>query len=232
MRLNKLMDKKARILGIDVNYRDYINQSKNKKWSAISWNSIGYTNLTNAQLISNTYSLLRSSRIKDSLRINKHNMLRWYRLYPGINVKSLLFDDNGLLLDQCIDGRSLIWKLESRLDVLLWRSGFAHTIQLAQKIIVSGKVSVFADNLDLNIKQPGYCLIPGNIVKVDEVYYTSLLKIGIIEGISTKIVYLSPYISVNYMDGVRSFNRYPIDGEFMLPFGVYLSMKTRITSKN
>ena len=65
-----------------------------------------------------------------------------------------------------VTGENLIKKLESRLDNLVYRAGFARSIRQARQMVVHGHILVNAERVDI----PSYQLKPGDSISLRKKY--------------------------------------------------------------
>src|SRR6056297_1325995 len=65
-----------------------------------------------------------------------------------------------------VTGENLIKKLESRLDNLVYRTGFARSIRQARQMVVHGHILVNAKQVDI----PSYQLNPGDSISLRKKY--------------------------------------------------------------
>jgi len=130
-----------------------------KKLSKKDYNQIQYwQDLTKKQL--QYYSIRLKSRKALSL------------FYGAISKKQL---DSYYLRSLSLSGKSgsvLFQSLEKRLDVSLFRSSFAMSIQTAKQLIKHKQVLVN----QCKITSPSYLLKPGDIVSIDKRYFTTWNK--------------------------------------------------------
>ncbi|WP_369056483.1 30S ribosomal protein S4 [Kineococcus terrestris] len=75
-------------------------------------------------------------------------------------------------------GHNLVQLLETRLDAVVWRSGFARTIYQARQMVVHGHLTVDGRKVD----RPSYRLLPGQVIEVKAASKTKTPFIVAAEG--------------------------------------------------
>lgn len=86
-----------------------------------------------------------------------------------------------------VTGTNLLMLLETRLDAIVWRLGFAPTIFAARQIVVHGHIMVDGKKVD----RPSYRVKDGNVVSIRE---KSRKVPMIIEGVETPPTVIPEYL--------------------------------------
>lgn len=86
-------------------------------------------------------------------------------------------------------GENLLGLLETRLDNMVYKAGFAATIWAARQIVVHGHINVDGNRVDL----PSYQLQPGQVISIRE---KMKKNVHILEWIEQN-AYFPPYLSVD-----------------------------------
>ncbi len=156
--------------------------------------------------------------------INVHNyvdLLKLRRFYGNIRKKKFKRNFNNLIFTPQIATRSFAYFLESRLDIILFRSNFFQSIFAARQYINHKKV--FVNGVLVN--KPGYCLRIDDIVSVNnpEYFYENIKK----RLMEDKILCNYPsYLYVNYQLGLIKFIKLPLINEVPFPFFINLQKIT------
>jgi len=104
-------------------------------------------------------------------------------------------------------GANFLILLESRLDNIVYRLGFAKTRAQARQLVNHGHVLV--DNKKVDI--PSYRLVPGQKVSLREKSRNLQIVVEALEGQYATV----PYVSVNQDTKIGTFERYPERSEFL-----------------
>jgi len=153
-------------------------------------------------------------RKKRTIKINNYlNMLKLRRFYGNLGQRKFkrLFKTNSL--DSNILSRSFVYLLESRLDIVLYRSNFFSSIYTAKQFINHKKV--FVNGLVVN--KPGYKLSINDIITVSN-YNTFYKDLKVRLQNNSVLVNYPKYLEVNYKIGSIIFTRLPETSEVPFPF--------------
>jgi len=153
-------------------------------------------------------------------------MLKLRRFYGNLGKKkfSRLFKQKGLHTNAL--GRSFAYFLESRLDVILYRSNFYTSIFAARqainhkKVFINGKI----------VTQPSFKVFINDIITISEFYnfYKKFKK----KLQNKKILINYPsYLEVNYKLGMISLIKMPFNEEIPFPFFINLDNITHLFIK-
>ena len=104
-------------------------------------------------------------------------------------------------------GDNFLILLESRLDNLVYRLGFASTRQQARQLVNHGHVVVDGAKLDI----PSYLVKPGQTISLKD----SSKKLAIVENALASMVTRKDYVSLDSNTLVGTFVRYPERKEFL-----------------
>lgn len=158
-------------------------------------------------------------RKKRTLKINYYlTLLKLRRFYGnlGRNQFKRIFKQNSLTSN--VLGRSFAYFLESRLDVILYRSNFFHSIYAARQFINHKKVYING----VLVTKPGYKLFINDIItlSLSSNYYSTLKKRLDERQI---LVNVPRYLEVDYQLGSIIFTRMPSNTEVPYPFLMNIS---------
>ena len=109
------------------------------------------------------------------------------RFMYGINEKQFrkIFDDAGKL--KGVHGENLLRLLESRLDNLVYRLGFASTRKGARQLVNHGHITV--NGIKVNI--PSYRCKPGDVIAIKEQSKTHPAVLASLEGTSNRVEFVT-----------------------------------------
>ena len=109
------------------------------------------------------------------------------RFMYGINEKQFrkIFDDAGKL--KGVDGENLLRLLESRLDNLVYRLGFASTRKGARQLVNHGHITV--NGIKVNI--PSYRCKPGDVIAIKEQSKTHPAVLASLEGTNNRVEFVT-----------------------------------------
>ena len=109
------------------------------------------------------------------------------RLMYGINEKQFrkIFDDAGKL--KGVHGENLLRLLESRLDNLVYRLGFASTRKGARQLVNHGHITV--NGIKVNI--PSYRCKPGDVIAIKEQSKTHPAVLASLEGTNNRVEFVT-----------------------------------------
>ncbi|MDU3351116.1 MAG: 30S ribosomal protein S4, partial [Clostridium sp.] len=102
-------------------------------------------------------------------------------------------------------GESLLLRLESRLDNLVYRMGFANSIRAARQMVNHGHILVDGKKIDI----PSYKVEPGTEISLTEKARKSPNYISNINGHVNTL----PYIDSNLDEFKSVYTRYPLREE-------------------
>jgi len=106
-----------------------------------------------------------------------------------------------------VHGENFLKLLESRLDNVVYRLGFARTRQQARQLVNHGHILVNGKKVDI----PSYRLVPGQIVTIKE--KSQNLKV-IVESLETQFSTVD-YVNCDKEKKIGTFLRYPERNEFL-----------------
>ena len=109
------------------------------------------------------------------------------RFMYGINEKQFrkIFDDAGKL--KGVQGENLLRLLESRLDNLVYRLGFASTRKGARQLVNHGHITV--NGIKVNI--PSYRCKPGDVIAIKEQSKTHPAVLASLEGTNNRVEFVT-----------------------------------------
>ena len=109
------------------------------------------------------------------------------RFMYGINEKQFrkIFDDAGKL--KGVHGENLLRLLESRLDNLVYRLGFASTRKGARQLVNHGHITV--NGIKVNI--PSYRCKPGDVIAIKEQSKTHSAVLASLEGTNNRVEFVT-----------------------------------------
>lgn len=109
------------------------------------------------------------------------------RFMYGINEKQFrkIFDDAGKL--KGVHGENLLRLLESRLDNLVYRLGFASTRKGARQLVNHGHITV--NGIKVNI--PSYRCKPGDVIAIKEQSKTHPAVLASLEGTNIRVEFVT-----------------------------------------
>jgi len=192
-------------------------QMKRAKWYRIARKPIRYKVITNKIRLSPlSYTSIQYLRRRGLSRIVRFNRLYWKCIYPGINVDKIRFDNHKNLRHANLKGKSRLWEIESRLDVLLWRSGIASTISIGKHLVRSGIVQMFIDGTWVVAERSDMVIDLNTVLKVTD---WDSIKITLnTKWRKRKYVHTVPnYILVDYINGRLALTRIPHQNDLLVP---------------
>ena len=109
------------------------------------------------------------------------------RFMYGINEKQFrkIYDDAGKLIG--VHGENLLRLLESRLDNLVYRLGFASTRKGARQLVNHGHITV--NGIKVNI--PSYRCKPGDVIAIKEQSKTHPAVLASLEGTNNRVEFVT-----------------------------------------
>lgn len=111
-------------------------------------------------------------------------------------------------------GGNLLILLETRLDNMVYRAGFAPTIWASRQIVNHGHILVNGKRLDL----PSYAVQPGDVISVGEKMRRNVhMEMWVQEGVP-----FPSYMSVDRENMTASLLRLPEDNEVQVPLDIQL----------
>lgn len=220
--------KKSRLHGSNRLLSYSLRKAKRSKWYKVQRKRVYFKALTNSKRMSSITSVTRRYvRLRGLARSYIHNRLYWQSIYPEINVKQIRLTRNYDLRDRCINGESLLWKIESRLDVVLWRSGITSSIKIGKAVVKAGNVELYNNGVWEVAKRGDQRLKPSIVLKLinwDKLSSDMLTK-------WSDRVYRSKvpsYRLVNYDLGLISMKHLPKDGEVIIPSNLPIRIESLI----
>jgi ribosomal protein S4 len=165
-------------------------------------------------------------RVMNRAQVVHRQKSNFKTLYSGVKKstwKALLAKQETRSASGNPSGRSVLAPLESRVDLVLWRSGRVRSRGMARHCIHQGHVSLkSADGLrDRVVRQPGLCLKPLDVlVRSDSRRKT---RGGRLLAYWEKMEVSRPvprYVLVDYALGRVCFQGSPLDGEVYRPVGM------------
>jgi len=158
-------------------------------------------------------------RKKRTMKINNYlNGLKLRRFYGSLGKREFKKTLRKASLTVNILGRSFVYFLESRLDVVLYRANFFSSIMAARqqinhkKVFVNGKV----------VNKPGYRLFINDIVTLENpipIYIKLQQRL-----LKNKLLINHPnYLEVNYKIGSAILTKIPTNEEVPYPFFINLN---------
>lgn len=125
----------------------------------------------------------------------------------GMNEKQFrnLFNKAGKLAGK--HGENFLFLLESRLDNLVYRMGFATTRQQARQLVSHGHVVVDGKKVDI----PSYLCKPGQTIAMKE----SSRNLAIVKAALDAVVTRVPYVAFDNQKATGTFVRMPERSEFL-----------------
>jgi len=158
-------------------------------------------------------------RKKRTMKINSYlTGLKLRRFYGSLGKREFKKTLRKASLTVNILGRSFVYFLESRLDVVLYRANFFHSIMSARQYINHKKVLVNGKTVD----KPGYQLFINDIVTLEDpvLIYKDLQS----RLVQNKVLVNHPnYLEVNYKLGSVILTRIPTNEEVPYPFFINLN---------
>ncbi|MFC5280401.1 30S ribosomal protein S4 [Arcanobacterium canis] len=149
-------------------------------------------------------------RVKDSdysIRLKEKQRLR---AQYGIREAQLRKIWNEARKMEGMSGENLMALLESRLDALVLRAGFARTIAQARQIVVHGHILVDGKHVD----RPSFRVKPGQVVQVKPKSQTSPMFLAAAQGQHADVLPAAPeYIKVDLEKLRFEFVRLPLRPE-------------------
>ena len=159
-------------------------------------------------------------RKKRTLKINNYlNLLKLRRFYGNLRLKQFKRNFKNLNLLPHFANKSFAYFLESRLDVVLYRSNFFKSIFCAKQVINHKKVYVNG----VLVNKPGYRLKMDDVISLDNPH---LLYKDLKARLSKKQILgnYPSYIYVNYKLGLIKFIKLPLNKD--VPFPFFMNIKT------
>ena len=161
-------------------------------------------------------------RKKRTLKINNYlNLLKLRRFYGNIGKRKFWRSFHNLSLTPNIAARGFGYFLESRLDVILYRSNLFVSIFSARQYIVHKKVLVNG----IIINKPGFHVKVDDVINISNpvFFYKDLKK----RLINNKILGNYPsYLNVNYKLGLIKLIRIPANKDVPYPF--FMNIETMV----
>ena len=158
-------------------------------------------------------------RKKRSMKINSYlNRLKLRRFYGSITKQELKKVIEKAALNTNVLGRSFIYLLESRLDVILYRANFFSSIMAARQYINHKKV--FVNGILAN--KPSQRLFLNDIINISDplLVYNQLQQ----RLINKKLLINYPvYLEVNYRLGSIILTKMPLNDEVPYPFFININ---------
>uniref|UniRef100_UPI0031F46DC0 ribosomal protein S4 n=1 Tax=Zygnema cf. cylindricum TaxID=3142258 RepID=UPI0031F46DC0 len=112
-------------------------------------------------------------------------------LYGNLPISKIKSNQSASHLDK---QKSLLFNLETRLDVILVRANFCSTLFAARQLIVHGKICVNFKRVNL----PAFSVSNGDIVSISQDYFECMQSI-IRQNFSNKKLFTKPsHLEVNY----------------------------------
>lgn len=159
-------------------------------------------------------------RRKRTLKINKYlNLLKLRRFYGNLRLNTLKRLIKNFSFNTNFLSKYFIYNLESRLDVILYRSNFFSSIFSARQYINHNKVLVNGQV----VNKPSYKVFVGDVVTVSDIaHFYNILK----NNLELNKVFISypNYLEVNYKIGSIMLVRIPNADE--IPFPFFMNLKT------
>lgn len=166
-------------------------------------------------------------RKKRTLKINNYlNLLKLRRFYGNLGKKKFRRSFINLALNPQVTTQSFAYFLESRLDVVLFRANFFHSIFFARQYINHKKVYVNG----FLVTKPGFRLKIDDVISIkDPALFYNIIKNNLSKN---KILGNYPnYLYVNYKLGIIKFIRLPLNTDVPFPFFMNISTMTNNFSK-
>ena len=161
-------------------------------------------------------------RKKRTIKINNYlNMLKLRRFYGNLRLKQFKRVFKERSLDSNVMGRSFVYFLESRLDVILYRANFFSSIYAARQFINHKKVYINGQI----VNKPGYNVFVNDIITLSN-YADLYLKLQSRLKDDLILVNYPKYLEVNYKLGSIIFSRLPEHTEVPFPFFMNLNNLT------
>lgn len=109
------------------------------------------------------------------------------RFMYGVNEKQFrkIFNDAGKL--KGVHGENFLRLLESRLDNLVYRLGFASTRKGARQLVNHGHITVNGTKVDI----PSYRCKPGDVIAIKEQSKTHPAVLASLEGINNRVEFVT-----------------------------------------
>ena len=109
------------------------------------------------------------------------------RFMYGVNEKQFrkIFNDAGKL--KGVHGENFLKLLESRLDNLVYRLGFASTRKGARQLVNHGHITVNGTKVDI----PSYRCKPGDVIAIKEQSKTHPAVLASLEGINSRVEFVT-----------------------------------------
>jgi ribosomal protein S4 len=209
--------KKSRLHGNNRTISYYRIKIKRGKWYKVRRKRIRYKARTNNKRMSPlSYITKRYVRLRTLARMALFNRLYWKSLYPGVNVTKIRLDRHYKMRDNCSHGESILWKVESRLDVSLWRSGMVSTIRIAKQLVRSNKVELYSNGVWKVVNRADKLLTSNIVLKLTT--WDQLRKVSEMKWKDKRYKHKVPnYLIVDYHNGIITMVHKPKDGEVRAP---------------
>ncbi len=165
-------------------------------------------------------------RKKRTLKIANYLNLLKLRCFYGIGRKKFLRNFKNLNITPNITGLTFAYFLESRLDVILFRSNLFTSIFSARQYITHKNVYVNG----LLVNKPGFRIKVDDLVSISHssIFYEKLKKRLYAKAI---LVNFPSYLDVNYKLGIIKLIRMPVNTDVPFPFFMNIKNMTHQFSK-
>lgn len=246
---NRRRSKRLLRLGVNVDSRVRLCRMSKPDSTSTAWRAVEFMGQTSQKSVDNVWltqkltSALPSDdsdsqeiRLRDLYRAKLRHRQKMSRLY-GRRIRFSSSVRASLLRRQMSglnDGQSRLSSLESRLDVVLCRSGLCSSVPMAVEWIRSGHVYVdfgagSSSSLDVRgvkVYHPGFKRIPGAVVSVERSFWQS-------QAVRLRDVYwkvegnersVPSYLRVSWQHGMVSMLDFPRDGEILMPTSMSFSL--------
>jgi hypothetical protein len=220
IRVYKIL-KKSRLHGINRRFSPYILKIKRIKWIKARRKRMRYIGTLNSVRRSPISSVAKAYyRVQFIHRVTMYNRIYWRSIYPGVNVSRIRLNKNYELRDPCKDGESIRWMIESRLDVVLWRSGLVPNILLAKHVLKSGYVELYREGKWVTVTRPDMVIGGDMVLKVSK-WSVNPFRRTLYGRLSMRCKHKVPaYRLVDYNNGIVTMTHKPKDGEVLLLTGI------------
>ena len=130
------------------------------------------------------------------------------RAYYGVLEKQFAkYVNDAFKAKNTTTGYELLVKLESRLDNMTYRMGFATSIAAARQMVNHGHMLVNGKKIDI----PSYILTPGDVISLRE---KSRKVPNYLEAMEANRLNTLPYLTVDLENFTGTFTRLPLREEF------------------
>ena len=130
------------------------------------------------------------------------------RAYYGVLEKQFAkYVDEAFKTKNSTTGYELLIRLESRLDNMTYRMGFATSIAAARQMVNHGHMLVNGKKIDI----PSYTLTPGDVISLRE---KSRKVPNYLEAMEANRLNTLPYLTVDLENFTGTFTRLPLREEF------------------